>query len=92
MFTRGWNDEAWEYRTDGRRNYNQLTRNAVSVGNGYPRVERRNVGVLIDPRDALCVALSPTAPHRAVVVRRIFGGKAYGGGAGPALWLCSEAP
>ena len=71
MFTRGWNDEAWEYRTDGRRNYNQLTRNAVSVGNGYPRVERRSVGVLIYPRAALCIALSPAAPHRAAVVRRI---------------------
>ena len=77
---------------DGRRNYNPLTRNAVSVGNGYPRVERRSVGVLIYPRTALCLALSPAALHRAAVVRRIFGGKPYGHGAGPALWLCSEAP
>ena len=57
---------------DGRRNYNPLTRNAVSVGNGYPRVERRSVGVhvLTYPRGALCIALSPAAPHRAAVVRR----------------------
>ena len=65
--------------SDGRRNYNQLTRNAVSVGNGYPRVERRSVGVLTYPRDALCIALSPAAPHRAAVVRRISGGRPHGG-------------